>query len=51
VEGRRLSVVTEGGYTPAGAGVTVIEVHGGRVVVREAAPAPGAGRDQDASSQ
>lgn len=34
VNGQRLDVVTEGGFVPAGAKITVVKVEGGRVVVR-----------------
>lgn len=34
VNGQRLDVVTEGGYVPAGARITVVKVEGGRIVVR-----------------
>ncbi|PTX64860.1 membrane-bound serine protease (ClpP class) [Melghirimyces profundicolus] len=46
VGGVRRDVVSEGGFIPAGTPVEVVEVRGGRVVVRTVEPAPGENRDQ-----
>lgn len=48
VEGKRIAVVTEGGFVPAGATVEVVSAKGSRVVVRIVAEPGGADRDETA---
>jgi len=48
VEGRRVPVVTEGGFVPAGATVEIVSAKGSRVIARIVAEPGGEDRDDEA---